>query len=255
MRTQTMASAHERSSRLVAMLFAGLLAAAMALVLPAPHANAARSASDGRAALVKELNDLRVSHGLKPLTVSPGLQAVAQRWSKKMSNAAALSHNPNVGPSIPQGWRSWGENVGMARGYVDNAMKIQEGWVLSSGHFRNMIATKFTHIGIGYVETSKGAYATQVFATYPSSASPRVTKLSFKKIRAGKTTKIAIRGRSLQNVTRVRIGKRTAKIVSKSKTRLVVKITKPKTGRTHVRVRNPLGWSAATSATRIVVQR
>ncbi|GAA2243570.1 hypothetical protein GCM10010401_15780 [Rarobacter faecitabidus] len=235
----------------------GALALALALILGVTCVTStsavALSNSDGRARLLKELNDLLVKQGLRPLTPSPALTSVAQKWTAQQYRQNTLAHNPKVGSLIPKNWRSWGENVGWALGYANNAVTIHQGWVDSPGHYANMTASKFTHVGIGYVEGKNGAYATQVFATYPGSSSPAVKSVKPKKVKAGKTVRITIKGRSLGGVTRVKIGGRQAKIVKKSSKKLVVRVKLP-AGKLQVRVRTGLGWSAATSKSRVTVR-
>lgn len=121
------------------------------------------------------LNAKRAELGLPALKLDASLTQVAQNWSNGQAAAHDMSHNPYVSAQIPAGWRSWGENVGWTSS-ADSAAasRLHNAWVGSPGHFANMTNASFTHVGIGWAVTASGVYATQVFATYPSTvALPR----------------------------------------------------------------------------------
>ncbi|SDB86703.1 Uncharacterized conserved protein YkwD, contains CAP (CSP/antigen 5/PR1) domain [Sanguibacter gelidistatuariae] len=143
-------------------------APAPAPVVDAPPPSPSASPSTGGAqALFSALNAARSSAGLAPLAYSASLESIASNWSASMSATASMSHNPNTSGQIPGAWTSWGENVGYAGGYADNAGTIHTAWMNSSGHRDNILRTSFTQVGIGYVVDATGvAWATQVFAGY-----------------------------------------------------------------------------------------
>ncbi|WP_170207945.1 CAP domain-containing protein [Rarobacter incanus] len=217
----------------------------MACIVPTSAA-AAVSADSGRAALVKKLNSLRESRGIKKLRSNSKLDQVAQRWAQKMSAKDKLEHNPSLRTQIPAGWRSFGENVGWAIGFKSNPAQIHRGWVQSPPHYQNMVNASFTDVGIGYYEVDGiGAYAVQVFGTYPTrtAAVPSLKKISRKTARARIKVKIRITGKNLTKVTRVTVGKKRARIVKRKGTLLVVTVTVAKPTKAYVR----LHWSGGAT--------
>lgn len=134
---------------------------------PAPAPPSASPSTGGAQALFSSLNAARRSAGLAPLAYSASLESVASSWSASMAGSSSMTHNPSVSGQIPGGWKAWGENVGYAGGYDDNAGTIHTGWMNSSGHRENILRGSFTQVGIGYVVDGAGtAWATQVFAGY-----------------------------------------------------------------------------------------
>lgn len=84
-----------------------------------------------------------------------------------MAASGTLAHNPSYSAQIPAGAMTFGENVGYAGGFADNAATIHAGWMDSAGHRENILRGGFTQVGIGYVVAADGtAWATQVFASY-----------------------------------------------------------------------------------------
>jgi uncharacterized protein YkwD len=163
---------------LVAALTAGL-GAAPALAAPASAATPASSATvaalptaapapgSPEQYIVDRVNQVRAQNGLAPLQYRARLGEVAEAWSQEMARAKVLSHNPRVSSLIEPGWSAWGENVGFAGGYADNAERIVTGWLNSPGHRANILSTRFTSIGVGAATDSRGyLWATQDFATY-----------------------------------------------------------------------------------------
>lgn len=134
---------------------------------PAPAPPSASPSTGGAQALFSSLNAARRSAGLAPLAYSASLESVASSWSASMAGSSSMTHNPSVSGQIPGGWKAWGENVGYAGGYDDNAGTIHTGWMNSSGHRDNILRGSFNQVGIGYVVDGAGtAWATQVFAGY-----------------------------------------------------------------------------------------
>ncbi|MGW6128463.1 CAP domain-containing protein [Cellulomonas sp. NPDC055163] len=117
--------------------------------------------------IVGRVNQVRAENGLAPLQYRARLGEVAEAWTVEMARTRVLSHNPQVGAQIEPGWSSWGENVGYAGGYGDNAERIFTGWMNSAGHRANILDPRFTSIGVGAALDSRGyLWSTQNFATY-----------------------------------------------------------------------------------------
>jgi uncharacterized protein YkwD len=89
-----------------------------------------------------------------PLTMNPALRCAARLHSKDMADKAYFSHTSQDGTSFSQritragyNWRTVGENI--ASGYR-SPQAVVDGWMLSSGHCRNIMNAAFTQIGVGF---------------------------------------------------------------------------------------------------------
>jgi hypothetical protein len=128
-----------------------LVATVMALGMNAPLAAHADTGSD-EARFLSLTNSLRSSRGVAPLAVDGGLVSVARSWSGKMAAAGSISHNPSLASQVPSGWRKLGENVGQG-GDVDG---LQQAFVNSPAHYRNLVDPAFNYVGVGVVYGSGG---------------------------------------------------------------------------------------------------
>ncbi|GEA86708.1 CAP domain-containing protein [Cellulomonas cellasea] len=146
-----------------------LVAPAAAATVPAASTTAVTLPAPGspEAYLFTRVNQVRAQNGLAPLQYRARLGEVAEAWSQEMARVKVLSHNPRISSLIEPGWTAWGENVGFAGGYANNAERIFTGWMNSAGHRANILSTRFTSIGIGAATDSRGyLWSTQDFATY-----------------------------------------------------------------------------------------
>ena len=115
--------------------------------------------------VVRLVNEIRGSYGLKPLTANWELSRVARYKSEDMSGNRYFSHtSPTYGTPFQMirafglSYRSAGENI--AYGYGTPAAVVN-GWMNSSGHRANILNASYTQIGVGYC--ASGNYWTQVF--------------------------------------------------------------------------------------------
>lgn len=111
------------------------------------------------------VNKERAKEGLAPLTIDWELARVAKYKSQDMHDKKYFSHtSPTYGSPFEMmgnfgiSYKSAGENI--AKGQT-SAAQVMEAWMNSSGHRANIMDAKFTHIGVGYVES--GNYWTQMF--------------------------------------------------------------------------------------------
>ena len=121
--------------------------------------------SEYEAEVVRLVNIERAKNGLKPLTADWELSRVARYKSQDMKDKGYFSHtSPTYGSpfemmkSFGISYRSAGENI--ARGQR-TPQAVMNSWMNSSGHRANILSSKFTKIGVGYV--SSGNYWTQMF--------------------------------------------------------------------------------------------
>ena len=115
--------------------------------------------------VIRLVNDIRVSNGLKPLTANWELSRIARYKSEDMSDNRYFSHtSPIYGTPFQMikafglSYRSAGENI--AYGYGTPAAVVN-GWMNSSGHRANILNASYTQIGVGYC--ASGNYWTQMF--------------------------------------------------------------------------------------------
>ena len=115
--------------------------------------------------VVRLVNEIRESNGLKPLTANWELSRIARYKSEDMSGNKYFSHtSPVYGTPFEMirafglSYRSAGENI--AYGYGTPAAVVN-GWMNSSGHRANILNASYTQIGVGYC--ANGNYWTQMF--------------------------------------------------------------------------------------------
>ena len=115
--------------------------------------------------VIRLVNDIRASNGLKPLTANWELSRVARYKSQDMVNNRYFSHTgPTYGSPYQMmrnfgiSFRTAGENI--AYGY-STPQAVVNAWMNSSGHRANILNSSYTQIGVGYV--AKGHYWTQMF--------------------------------------------------------------------------------------------
>jgi uncharacterized protein YkwD len=100
--------------------------------------------------VIRLTNLERTSRGLKPLKTNTKMMADARQWSKVQ--AGSRMHHSKMG---------YGENVAVGQ---ETPAAVTRAWMLSPGHRRNIMSSRYSEIGVGYVEDGRGrAYWTQVF--------------------------------------------------------------------------------------------
>jgi len=142
-----------------------ILAASVALLFAASTAFATRSTvSPVESALLSDINQTRIAHGLQPLSIDPTLVQAARSHSLDMLRRNYFAHGSLAsrmlsfhahGPVV-------GENIAWGGGsHVAPATVIRE-WLESPDHRRNLLRPGFRRIGIGAVS---GAFLGQRTAT------------------------------------------------------------------------------------------
>lgn len=130
---------------------------------PATPARAGRSRDPGAEAEVVPLtNQDRAAAGLGTLSRNACLDSVASGYAEQMARSGVMAHNPGAGAAVA-GCRpnpTWGDNVGTAAP-CDTAF-LEEKWMASPSHRRNILTGEFTLIGVGAWTDAKGACWVQV---------------------------------------------------------------------------------------------
>jgi uncharacterized protein YkwD len=141
---------------------------------PVPSLYLAQSTIDTasiEASVVEKINQFRNSLALPALTRNSAMDNQARIHSQKMANGQmpfghyGFSQRIQAS-SIP--YQEAAENVATNFGYSDPATQAVQGWLVSSGHLKN-IRGEYELTGVGVATNSKGeVYITQIFLRSPS---------------------------------------------------------------------------------------
>jgi uncharacterized protein YkwD len=106
-----------------------------------------------RRAMLARVNAEREKEGLPPLVADPRLDLAAQKHAEDMLARIYYSHETPEGAAPRQRLQAAGfladavgENIAAGHFSVDTAMNA---WLHSSGHRRNILESRFTHLGVG----------------------------------------------------------------------------------------------------------
>ncbi|WP_414690122.1 CAP domain-containing protein [Nostoc sp.] len=117
-------------------------------------------------AVFKQINDYRVSQGLKNLTRNSAIDNRARIHSQDMAKGKVPFGHTGFSERVKAvgiPYSSAGENVAYNLGYSDPVTKAVQGWLKSPGHLAN-IRGNFEKTGIGVASNSRGEiYFTQIF--------------------------------------------------------------------------------------------
>ncbi len=115
--------------------------------------------------VVRLVNVERAKAGLSPLKIDWELSRVAKYKSQDMHDKNYFSHtSPTYGSPFDMmkhfgiSYTAAGENI--AKGQK-SAEQVVQAWMNSEGHRANIMSSKYSHIGVGYV--ADGNYWTQMF--------------------------------------------------------------------------------------------
>lgn len=101
-----------------------------------------------RGALIQLHNEARAKAGVKGLQIDLDLDDRSQSWAEWMANHNSLKHS-----NLHGDYMSMGENI--AAGQQDEKEVVGD-WMRSSGHRRNILNSRFSHVGFGYAVSSSG---------------------------------------------------------------------------------------------------
>ena len=135
--------------------------------------------------VIEQTNVLRLRNGLGPVKPDARLSEAAQKFADFMANTERYGHEADARAPSERTAAAGYEHCMVAEniGYIFNtsgfsseqlASRLIDGWTKSPGHFRNMLLSEASDIGIGVAqsERSQRFYAVQLFAR-PDSASTR----------------------------------------------------------------------------------
>lgn len=133
------------------------------------HTAASMNSVERQAAteLVQEANQDRARYGLPPLRQDPELVEAAWRHAQRMAPAGKLSHDLPGEPNLTVRVQAAGvrcttvaENIAKA----PTASMINDGWMHSPPHRRNLLDPRLNAVGVAVVKVNGELYAVQDFA-------------------------------------------------------------------------------------------
>jgi uncharacterized protein YkwD len=98
--------------------------------------------------LIAKINDLRRSHGERPLQISPSLMHSAHRYSGVMMSRQYFGHASRIEASAK--YRRLGEIIEIHRGRRAGISTAMNDWLNSPEHLGVMLDPSFTYVGGGY---------------------------------------------------------------------------------------------------------
>lgn len=154
-----MASGYTRSRCGKAVIGFVLVLALFAPGIATDHARAAASESrtDQMLALT---NGARATHDKAALGLNAKLSRYATRHSRQMANAGTLFHTEDLADKLSGlDWSMGGENVGVGPSLTD----LQEAFMGSKTHRRNILRNGYDHAAIGVVKSDGNLWVTVIF--------------------------------------------------------------------------------------------
>jgi uncharacterized protein YkwD len=110
------------------------------------------------------VNASRTTAGLPTLRSERALTDLAQRQAERMRDAGDIFHNPHLADDVTATGLAWivaGENVGMG----PDVAHIENAFMRSAEHRRNILDGRYTAVGIGRASRGGETYIAQVFAS------------------------------------------------------------------------------------------
>jgi uncharacterized protein YkwD len=122
--------------------------AAFVVVLPA---TALGGTTRSESSLLREMNRVRVAHGLGRLTADAHLERAARLHSKEMIGSNVFEHGAFGDRMLRFSvtGRLAGENLAWGTGVRGTAQGIVAAWLASPEHRANLLRPSFTRVGIG----------------------------------------------------------------------------------------------------------
>ena len=136
-----------------------LVLALLASGVATDHTRAAAS-TDSVRQMLSLTNEDRSQHDRRALQLNARISRYAERHSHAMAAAGELFHTPNLADRL-QGldWSLGGENVGVGASLAD----LQDAFMASPPHRRNILERRFDHAAIGIVQSDGSFWVTVIF--------------------------------------------------------------------------------------------
>ena len=129
------------------------LPAVAAIVFLLVPATASAGMTRSESTLLRQMNVVRVQHGLRPLRFDARLERAARAHSHEMIATGVFAHGAfgsrmlqfDVTGSLA------GENLAWGTGYRGSARGIVAAWLASPEHRANLLRPSFSRVGVGAV--------------------------------------------------------------------------------------------------------
>lgn len=109
----------------------------------------------------EQVNDFRESKGLKPFIMDSNLLEIAMQRAAEI--AICFDHTrPDGSTCFDIDPDVHGENIAVVYTSPD---EVVQGWLNSSGHYANIVSTRFTSVGVGAITHNGTYYWVQIFGT------------------------------------------------------------------------------------------
>jgi len=142
----------------------GLAIALVAIVCLGVFAPAPASASTGalRHGMLVQTNQSRNDHSAHRLRLNDAMSRKALRHSRQMANRGSIFHTTDPSHFYLRGirWTTWGENVGVTTGSVED---MEQAFMDSPPHKANILNGAFKRVAIGAVERDGYLWVTVFF--------------------------------------------------------------------------------------------
>ncbi len=122
------------------------------------------------AAILEQINEIRVENNLQPLENNERLAQVARQYSQRMAQENFFSHTGPDGDTPAQRVRDGGivflivgENLFRSTNISDPVPAAIQGWMESPGHRENILRSVFAETGVGVWREGNQYYITQMF--------------------------------------------------------------------------------------------
>ena len=137
-----------------------LVALALALVPAASARTDAATLTASERSLLGEVNAVRRSHGLRPLSVDPALVRVARAYSVTMLRTNQFTHGAMGARLAASGAHgpAFGENLAWGTGPYAAAEFVVRSWMNSPGHRANLLRPGWRRIGLGIAKGTFQGY-------------------------------------------------------------------------------------------------
>jgi uncharacterized protein YkwD len=113
-----------------------------------------------RAQMVPLINDDRADRDRPALKLDLDLSRYARKHSQDMADAGVLFHTSDLAAKLKgKHWSIGGENVGMA----PNLQALEDMFMASAPHRRNILNREFDHFAVGVVESGGNVWVTVIF--------------------------------------------------------------------------------------------
>jgi uncharacterized protein YkwD len=111
--------------------------------------------------LLSVVNEVRTSHGLRPLRVDGALTRAARSYTATMLRTDVFAHGDMFGRLVQSGARGprYGENLAWGTGSHATARRVVRGWMASPGHRANLLRPGWNRIGLGALKGNFLGYA------------------------------------------------------------------------------------------------